>query len=148
MPTITKQLERMGLHNAARSLQCCEARAPRSTAAPGMQLGSQQTQVLPAPKFHVIRASLQEDLGSGMRLLDLEQLQMETHTAATALAQKEADKATLQAARRQAVQVCVLSGPSLVMLHAGSARTGCTPPSRPADCMQQASSECSCECRR
>ena len=41
-----------------------------------------------------------------MRLLDLEQLQMETHTAATALQVKEADKATLQAARRQAVQVC------------------------------------------
>ena len=40
-----------------------------------------------------------------MRLLDLEQLQMETHTASTALQQKEADKAALQAARRQAVQV-------------------------------------------
>ena len=48
---------------------------------------------------------MQEDLGSGMRLLDLEQLQMEAHTVATALAEKDNDKAALQAARRQAVQV-------------------------------------------
>ena len=45
----------------------------------------------------------------GMRLLDLEQLQMETHTVAQALAEKENDKTALQAARRQSVQVTALT---------------------------------------
>ena len=64
---------------------------------------------------------LQEDLGAGMRLLDLEQLQMETHTIAQALTEKENDKTALQAARRQSVQVppcCTL--PSLPAAAAAS----------------------------
>ena len=48
---------------------------------------------------------MQEELGSGLRLLDLEQLQLEAQNAATTLASRESDKATMTSLRRQSIQV-------------------------------------------
>ena len=71
---------------------------------------------------------VQEELGTGLRLLDLEQLQLEAQNAATTLSSREADKATLLGARRQAIQVAKCQalelGVLLILLHMSRCRHG------------------------